>query len=80
MHKHHSEIVASVPVIEWETLRDAAQPRDTRREYYDAMQRYAEQAALYPVELAQINNRALQIARLSEGDIYALQTGCGIAR
>lgn len=27
MHKHHTEIVASVPVIEWETLRDAAQPR-----------------------------------------------------
>jgi len=24
MHKHHSEIVTSVPVIEWETLRGAA--------------------------------------------------------
>lgn len=49
MHNHHTEIVKSVSVIEWETLRDAAQPRDTRREYYDAMQRYAEQAAVYPV-------------------------------
>lgn len=42
MHKHHCEIVHSVPVVEWETLRQAAQQRDTRREYYDAMQRYAE--------------------------------------
>lgn len=37
MHKHHTKIVTSVPVIEWETLRSAAQQRDTRREYYDAM-------------------------------------------
>lgn len=52
MHKHHCEIVQSVPVIEWETLRQAVQPRDTRREYYVAMQRYAEQDAICPAQLS----------------------------
>lgn len=76
MHFQWITLVNTLPVSQWERLRDAMPTRERRYDYY----RYSAQAAVNPVQFEAPNNRALQVARVSARDVYAPETWYGIAR